>query len=103
MNMRFTIALMALLTVVPIFPPTLAFAQSAPTSDSSPLTIQPTPQAADSCKIPTTQRLDLAQGPQTDCCKGHKGVCGCRAGKIVCCDNTVSPNCTCHSDWGVAD
>jgi hypothetical protein len=43
----------------------------------------------------------LAQVSQAECCKGHKGVCGCRAGKIVCCDNTVSPNCTCHADSGV--
>jgi hypothetical protein len=43
----------------------------------------------------------LAQVSQSDCCKGHKGVCGCRAGKIVCCDNTTSPNCTCHADSGV--
>lgn len=43
----------------------------------------------------------LAQVSQSDCCKGHKGVCGCRAGKIVCCDNTTSPNCTCHADTGV--
>lgn len=43
----------------------------------------------------------LAQVSQADCCKGHKGVCGCRAGKIVCCDNTVSANCTCHADSGV--
>ena len=37
---------------------------------------------------------------QLDCCKGHKGICGCRAGKIVCCDGTVStdPNCTCRGD-----
>jgi len=41
----------------------------------------------------------LAQVSQTDCCKGHKGVCGCRAGRIVCCDNTISPTCTCHSEW----
>lgn len=42
---------------------------------------------------------------QIDCCKGHKGICGCRAGKIVCCDNTVStePGCTCHGDEAVAD
>ncbi|HNQ03006.1 MAG TPA: hypothetical protein PKH69_00185 [Thiobacillaceae bacterium] len=46
------------------------------------------------------QALLLSQVSQTDCCKGHKGVCGCRAGKIVCCDNTVSPNCTCHADSG---
>lgn len=44
-------------------------------------------------------QFELAQVAQTDCCKGHKGVCGCRAGKIVCCDNTASPTCTCHSDW----
>lgn len=43
----------------------------------------------------------LAQVNQSDCCKGHKGVCGCRAGKIVCCDNTVSANCTCHGDSGM--
>jgi hypothetical protein len=43
----------------------------------------------------------ISQVSQSDCCKGHKGVCGCRAGKIVCCDNTTSPNCTCHGDSGV--
>lgn len=43
----------------------------------------------------------LVQVSQSDCCKGHKGVCGCRAGKIVCCDNTVSANCACHTDSGV--
>jgi len=42
---------------------------------------------------------------QIDCCKGHKGICGCRAGKIVCCDNTVStePGCTCHGDEALAN
>ena len=51
------------------------------------------------CPAVDQSRLDVAQVAQTDCCKGHKGVCGCRAGKIVCCDNTASPTCTCHSDW----
>ncbi len=42
---------------------------------------------------------------QLNCCKDHKGLCGCRAGKIVCCDGTVSkePGCTCHGDEGVAE
>jgi hypothetical protein len=42
---------------------------------------------------------------QLSCCKGHKGVCGCRAGKIVCCDNTAStePGCTCHGDEAVVE
>ena len=52
------------------------------------------------CPTPT-QADRLAQVNQSDCCKGHKGVCGCRAGKIVCCDNTVSANCTCHGDSGM--
>jgi hypothetical protein len=48
--------------------------------------------------------MHLAQ-IQTACCKDHKGICGCRAGKIVCCDNTTSkePGCTCHGDEGVAE
>lgn len=45
--------------------------------------------------------INLAEVSQADCCKGHQGVCGCRAGKIVCCDNTISPNCTCHADSGI--
>ena len=59
--------------------------------------------ALQTCPSAIGQRIDIAQVSQSDCCKGHKGVCGCRAGKIVCCDNTSSPSCTCHSDSGVAD
>ena len=42
---------------------------------------------------------------QINCCSAHKGLCGCRAGKIVCCDNTTStePGCTCHGDEGAAE
>jgi len=40
----------------------------------------------------------LAQQPE--CCKGQKGVCGCRAGKIVCCDGKFSEGCTCNRDDG---
>ena len=58
----------------------------------------------EACPAPAVQpRLDTAQVSQADCCKGHKGVCGCRAGKIVCCDNTASLTCTCHSDWAEAN
>jgi len=47
-------------------------------------------------------RLQVAQ---LACCRANKGVCGCRAGKIVCCDNTVSkePGCTCHRDEGIVE
>jgi hypothetical protein len=42
---------------------------------------------------------------QINCCTGHKGVCGCRAGKIICCDSTAStePGCTCHGDEGFTE
>lgn len=42
---------------------------------------------------------------QINCCSGHKGVCGCRAGKIICCDGSAStePGCTCHGDEGVGE
>lgn len=35
---------------------------------------------------------------QSSCCKGRKGVCGCRAGKIVCCDGKPDRTCSCHGD-----
>lgn len=54
----------------------------------------------EACPAPG-KSFNLSQISQSDCCKGHKGVCGCRAGKIVCCDNTTSPDCTCHADSGV--
>lgn len=62
----------------------------------------PEKSAMQSCPLPG-QPITLAQVSQADCCKGHKGVCGCRAGKIVCCDGSVSavPNCTCHADSGM--
>jgi hypothetical protein len=53
------------------------------------------------CPRPAPPAATLAETSQTDCCKGHKGVCGCRAGKIVCCDGTTSANCTCHGDDGL--
>ena len=32
------------------------------------------------------------------CCANNKGVCGCRAGKIVCCDKSFAQGCTCNQD-----
>lgn len=55
--------------------------------------------AANACRV-KADGIKLAQTSQAECCKGHKGVCGCRAGKIVCCDGTASTvaGCTCHGD-----
>lgn len=68
------------------------------TTASVPALTETTP-ALEACPAVKTGPGGEFQLSQADCCKGHKGVCGCRAGKIVCCDNTISPNCTCHSDW----
>ena len=45
---------------------------------------------------PASNRLAQHQS----CCKGQKGVCGCRAGKIVCCDGKFSDSCTCNREDG---
>ena len=73
-------------------------------------TVDRTPAAAQQKSISPEACLANAKGThlaqiQTECCKAHKGICGCRAGKIVCCDNTTStePGCTCHGDEGVAE
>jgi hypothetical protein len=67
----------------------------------------PPPAPAVEAAAPAACRPDdrLAQLTQTECCKGHKGICGCRAGKIVCCDGTTSkePGCTCHGEDGFAE
>ena len=66
-------------------------------------------RSAEKTLAPLTQSCDeavqagaagdrLAQ--QQECCKGQKGVCGCRAGKIVCCDGKFSEGCTCNRDDG---
>lgn len=32
------------------------------------------------------------------CCSWHGGVCGCSNGRVVCCDQTLSPSCTCRAE-----
>lgn len=45
-----------------------------------------------------TRQTDLMQLARSGCCSWHRGVCGCQAGRVVCCDGTLSPSCTCHRD-----
>lgn len=36
------------------------------------------------------------QPERSGCCSWHGGVCGCDSfGRVVCCDGTTSPSCTC--------
>jgi hypothetical protein len=32
------------------------------------------------------------------CCSWHQGVCSCSNGRVVCCDGSYSPSCTCNED-----
>lgn len=32
---------------------------------------------------------------RSGCCSWHQGVCGCRNGRAVCCDGSLSPSCGC--------
>lgn len=91
-----------------LFSALLAFVQplglasaDAPLAGTPPGAMQNSAQREAVCPPATKERFSTAQTSQADCCKGHKGVCGCRAGKIVCCDNTISVSCTCHGDSGM--
>lgn len=100
MNMRLKIALISLLAFLPFSMPTAVLADAGQKPVAS-TTIAPNQsQALQPCPQPLGTKLNMAQVSQTECCKGNKGVCGCRAGKIVCCDGTASANCTCHGDDG---
>jgi hypothetical protein len=35
---------------------------------------------------------------RSGCCSWHGGVCDCIGGRVVCCDRTFSPTCTCNHD-----
>lgn len=35
------------------------------------------------------------QAERSGCCSHHGGVCGCSAGRAVCCDGALSPSCGC--------
>lgn len=78
-------------------------AAADPVLERTPASVQPGAISAEAC-LANAKDMHLAQ-IQTACCKDHKGICGCRAGKIVCCDNTTSkePGCTCHGDEGVVE
>ena len=35
---------------------------------------------------------------QRGCCSWHQGVCSCNNGRVVWCDGTKSPSCTCNQE-----
>lgn len=62
------------------------------------------------CKPPTSSKAELntnknlkfahleASEERQGCCSWHGGVCGCDSlsGRVICCDGTLSPTCTCR-------
>ncbi len=100
MNIRLPIVLFALLAFAQsLFMLPAAAESTAPAN--APAVVQQGTSAPQAC--PTNLKgANLAQVATTECCKDQKGICGCRAGKIVCCDSKPSthPGCTCHGDNG---
>lgn len=96
MHFRSLFALLAFVPACFILP-----AAADSTADRTPAAVQPEAISAEACPA-DAKGTHLAQ---LDCCKGHKGICGCRAGKIVCCDSTIStePGCTCHGDERIVE
>ncbi|MEW6132179.1 MAG: hypothetical protein AB1591_03300 [Pseudomonadota bacterium] len=101
MNMRFAIALLASLAFAPFAIPATALADAGQATEAVQAASAQDAPAVQSCPPRGDRKFNTAQ-VTTDCCKDHKGVCGCRAGKIICCDGTAStqPGCTCHGDNG---
>ena len=102
MNIRLPIVLFALLAFAQsLFPLPAAADSSAPINQ--PAVVQLDAVAPQACQ--NRKGANLAQLTSTECCKGQKGICGCRAGKLVCCDGKASthPGCTCHGDDGFVE
>ena len=103
MNIRLPIALFALLALAQSFFLLPAAADSSAPANS-PAVAQQSASPLTACPA-NLKGANLAQVTSTECCKGQKGICGCRAGKIVCCDGKPSthPGCTCHGDDGFTE
>ncbi len=98
MHIRSLLALLAFVPACFLLP-----ASADSSVDLTPAALQQKSISTEAC-IANAKSMHLAQ-IQTACCKAHKGICGCRAGKIVCCDNSTSkePGCTCHGDEGIVE
>ena len=48
--------------------------------------------------VTSNAEQNIARRGLQGCCSHHGGVCDCKYGRVVCCDGTFSPTCTCHHD-----
>ncbi len=57
---------------------------------------EPSDLSASAVECQAAVAVDDSTGTgQRGCCSWHSGVCGCLGTRVVCCDNTLSPSCTC--------
>jgi hypothetical protein len=83
--------LVLLLAGLSLFAANFGYAASA--EDAA--TVTSTQQSCEELKHSGASSEVLAQ---RGCCSWHQGVCGCNSGRVVCCDNTYSPSCTCNQE-----
>ncbi len=50
------------------------------------------------CQELRNDNLTTEQLARRGCCSHHSGVCNCSGGRVVCCDGSFSPSCTCNKD-----
>ncbi len=67
------------------------------TPDSPIQKITPIPDDTNQCLDKTKLESDTTDLARRGCCSWHGGVCGCdeATDRIICCDGTLSPTCTC--------
>lgn len=51
-----------------------------------------------SCEELKKENLTAEQLSRRGCCSHHSGVCNCSGGRVVCCDGSYSPSCTCNKE-----
>lgn len=51
-----------------------------------------------SCEQSNVENTPSEQIARRGCCSHHSGVCNCSGGRIVCCDGSFSPSCTCNKE-----
>lgn len=62
------------------------------------------PQPVIATSTITTNSTPQEMLAKSGCCSHHSGVCGCKDGRVVCCDGTLSPSCKCDkSDVNLED
>ena len=87
------------LAVAIILSASTAFATDLPSAFTAPENTEsilaPPSGQYELCKVTSSEKNELGR---RGCCSWHGGVCGCSDSRVVCCDGSYSPTCTCHHD-----